>query len=111
MIKVYVAGPLSTGTYTQSCANIRYAIDIGAELMAKGFAPYVPHYSHFANLFHMMTWQQWMDQDKIWVNSCDALLRLEGESRGADQEVVWAQAAHIPVFTDIPSLVKWRHER
>ena len=111
MIKVYVAGPLSTGGYSDSCANIRHAIDVGHELMTKGFAPYVPHYSHFANLFHMRTWQEWMDQDKIWVNSCQALLRLPGESKGADVEVGWAQAARIPVFTTVDALVAWAKGR
>lgn len=113
MIKVYVAGPLSTGKdhqgalYDAMCLNVRAAIDAGSQLMKLGFAPFVPHYSHFGNLFHFHTWQEWMAIDKEWVRTCDALLRLPGESKGADQEVVWAQEAKIPVFTDINSLVAW----
>jgi len=117
MIKVYVAGPLSTGKdhqgalYDAVCMNVRQAIDAGSQLMKLGFAPFVPHYSHFGNLFHFHEWGEWMAIDKVWVEACDCLLRLPGPSKGADQEVVWAQAARVPVFTDINSLVEWAKGR
>lgn len=90
--------------YDGICKAIRHAIDVGSQLMHLGFAPFVPHYSHFGNLFHFHTWEQWMAIDKAWISVSDALLRLEGPSRGADQEVIWAQQMGKPVFTSIDAL-------
>lgn len=116
MITVYVAGPLSTGKdhqgalYDAVCLNVRAAIDAGDRLMKLGYAPFIPHYSHFANLFHFNTWETWMAMDKQWVATCDCLLRLPGPSKGADQEVIWAQQAGKPVFTSIEALVAWSNQ-
>lgn len=103
-MRVYVAGPLSTGTYYEVTKNIRHAIDIGERLLETGYAPYVPHYSHFWNLFHPHTWEAWMKLDYEWLKVCDALLRLPGESKGADQEVKWAQELGIPVCHTLEEL-------
>jgi len=35
------------------------------------------------------------------LERCDAVLRLPGESRGADQDVAIARERGIPVYTDI----------
>lgn len=39
-----------------------------------------------------------------WVESCDCLLRLDGESKGADIEVSRAKELKIPVFYSIDEL-------
>jgi hypothetical protein len=106
-IRVYVAGPLSTGgTYEQVCDNIKKAIEMGEALLNAGYAPYIPHYTHYWNLIHTHSWEEWMDHDKAWVLASDALLRLPGPSKGADQEVEWATEAGIPVFTTVRSLMQ-----
>jgi hypothetical protein len=38
------------------------------------------------------------------LHHCDALLRLPGESRGADQDVAIAQERGIPVYTDVEQI-------
>jgi hypothetical protein len=42
--------------------------------------------------------------DKEWVLRCDCLLRLPGESPGADEEVELAVKNNIPVFYSIDEL-------
>ena len=110
-MRVYVAGPLSTGTYYEATKNIRHAIDVGEILLSEGYAPYVPHYSHFWNLFHRHTWEAWMKLDYEWLRVCDALLRLPGESKGADQEVKWAHTLGIPVCYTLEELDALRKHR
>jgi hypothetical protein len=51
--------------------------------------------------------------DKEWVLVCDAVLRLSGESKGADIECTLARKHGIPVFAEddgygFGDLVKWR---
>jgi hypothetical protein len=45
-----------------------------------------------------------MELDNEWVLRCDALLRLPGESQGADAEVELAKKHGIPVFYSIEEL-------
>ena len=111
MLRVYVAGPLSTGGYYQNTVNIRSAIDVGEQLLVAGYAPYVPHYSHFWHLFHQHSWEQWMAYDKEMLSACHVLLRLPGESKGADQEVAWAHEMGIPVANSVEELNALRESR
>jgi hypothetical protein len=44
------------------------------------------------------------------LRHCDAVLRLPGESAGADQDVRIAQQRGLPIYDrveDIPNLVRW----
>ena len=98
MLKIYVAGPLSTGTYSDTTCNVRTALEYANSIMILGGAPYLPHLSHFWNLFYLHSWEEWMAMDRVWVLSCDALFRMPGESKGADQEVAWAKEAGLPIY-------------
>lgn len=102
-IRVYVAGPYSSHPET----GTNNAIDAGDMILALGFIPYVPHLSHFWDKRHPHSWETWMALDYHWLHLCNALLRLPGDSRGADQEEVWARGANIPVFYSVEELVKW----
>jgi len=42
-----------------------------------------------------------MELDKQFLPQCSAVLRLPGESAGADAEVEFAMALNIPVFDNI----------
>ena len=102
-VRVYVAGPYSSNPE----AGTNAAIDAGDRLLVAGLFPYVPHLSHFWNARHPHDWQTWMDVDREWLGACHALVRLPGESRGADQEVAWAKELGIQVFCDIEDCISW----
>lgn len=102
-----MAGPITLGNIEDNVAN---AIEVGQVLLGAGYAPFIPHLSHYAE--PMATWTQnptryeeWLDLDRSYIAVCDALLRLPGDSRGADREVAWAQELQIPVFTNIDKLL------
>ncbi len=106
--RVYVAGPISQGGLQE---NIDRAREATRQLMAAGFAPWCPQLSCFlagnepsagAGFSHA----EWLEVDLPWVAAADAVLRLPGESRGADQEVVLARELGIPVYLSVDELVK-----
>ena len=103
--RVYVAGPISQGDPEGNC---RRAIKMGFVLMDKGYAPYVPHYSWFVDVDSVAgkgRYEQWISGDLSWIATCQGLLRLSGESKGADREVRWAREVGVPVFYDLQVLL------
>jgi len=51
--------------------------------------------------------ETWYDYDNEWLVVCDAVWRLEGESKGADGEVRLAEENNIPVFHRIWDIRLW----
>lgn len=100
-IKVYIASPYTKGDVA---VNVKRQLDCFAELMDLGFAPHAPLYSHFQHMTHPRPYEKWLELDLEWVSVCDCLLRLEGESSGADREVEFAESKGIPVFYSIDDL-------
>lgn len=101
MIKVYIASPYTKGDVDQ---NVRVQIDASHELMNKGFLPFAPLLYHFQGKVHPRPYEDWMKVDFGWLSNCDVVLRLPGESKGADREVELAKLLNIPVFDSIDSL-------
>jgi uncharacterized protein DUF4406 len=99
--KVYVAGPYTKGDVA---VNVRRAIEVGTELFDLGYIPFIPHLTHFWHLVTPKPYETWLDIDNEWLPTCDALLRIPGESSGADKEVALAHKLGIPVYFDIIAL-------
>lgn len=102
MKRIYVAGPYTKG---DTCVNTHSAIAAGNVLLDNGFAPFVPHLSHFWHTVTPRPYEDWMGLDLAWVKVADAVLRLPGESSGADREVACAEANGVSVFYDISTLI------
>jgi hypothetical protein len=100
--KIYLAGPY---TRPDPCVNTRTAILAADELWELGFAPFVPHLSHYWHGVSPHSYVFWLTYDLEWVPVCDALLRLPGESSGADLEEACARENGVPVFHDLGALV------
>lgn len=125
--RVYVAGPISKGDLGD---NIAKACNLGIELIRLGFAPLVPQLTCYmgqrTRAFYSPTTgsvtkcgpdpevlpcgtahADWIGVDLPWVAVADAVLRLPGESAGADQEVAEACRLGIPVFATLGDLKEW----
>ena len=112
-------------------SNIRQAEAAFLELARLGFAPMNPVWSvycgsarwqasdHQFDPVHRVvatanalptgtTHEDWMGVDLPWVAVAHAVLRLPGESVGADTETAHADRLGIPVFDSIPDLLTWR---
>ena len=100
-IPVYISGPMSLGDRVE---NLAMAMKAMRELIALGYAPLCPQLTFFAEPFMDASHADWIDVDIPWVRSAKAVLRLLGDSRGADREVAAATAAGVPVFAHVREL-------
>ena len=106
---VYIAGPLSVGSVAH---NVGYACGVGWQLMKLGYIPFVPHLTHFWELFATdagfspRSRDQWLSYDEHWLSKCDVLLRLPGKSPGADREALFAIDHYIPVVKSVQELLE-----
>ena len=100
---VYCAGPISLGDQE---ANVRTAMEVARKVRDCGCLAFVPHLSWFLQ-WNDIGLDEWLDMDFRIIGRCDAVLRLPGESRGADEEVRFAVENAIPVFESLPSLKVW----
>lgn len=103
IIRVYIAGAY---TFGHQADNVRVAIDAGDSLLRAGLVPFIPHLAHFWHISHPHAYDTWLNWCLSWIPQCDALLRLPGNSPGADREVALAQSLHIPVYHDITVLIE-----
>ncbi len=107
MIKVYVASPYTLGSEGD---NVRMSLKASNELINEGFAPFAPLLSHFQHMIFPQEYEVWMALDLEWVSVCDCILRLPGESSGADREVEFARSNDIPVFYHINQLKEFYND-
>lgn len=101
MIKVYIASPYTLGDVA---VNVKVQMEIANELMDKGLNPFVPLYSHFQHMMFPRSYDYWLKRDFEWIESCDCILRLPGESSGADSEVFYAKKINKPIFYSTKAL-------
>jgi len=104
MIKVYIASPYTIG---DAALNVKVQMDMADKLMNNNFVPFVPLYSHFQQMMHPRTYDDWLTLDFEWIKVCDCVLRLPGESSGAEKEVEFANFNNILVFYSIEDLCKY----
>ena len=99
--RVYIAAPYTKGDVA---VNVRSAYEAANRLADLGFAPFVPHATHFWHLLFPRPYEFWLALDNEFLPCCAAVLRLPGESNGADKEVALAQRLGLPVFTSVREL-------
>ena len=102
MKRVYIGSPYSIG---DPIANVRRQIDAAEELIQAGFYPYLPLLSHFQHEIYPHDYDTWVRLDDAWLINCHTLLRLPGESKGADREVELARKLGIPVYYSVGELI------
>lgn len=95
---IYLAGPMnSSGRATQ---NVHKAVKIAARLMNAGFAVYVPQTFFLFDAISPRTPAEWLVHDLKWLAKCDLVLRLDGESHGADNEAYFAMKRGIDILRE-----------
>lgn len=124
--RVYIAGPIRKGDLAE---NIKQSDVAVRALMGAGIAYYNPMWSCYAGgctrwrfdsergepkvigaartdaHWPEIAFENWMENDYSWISVCDAVLRLPGESTGADLETKFATERGIPVFTNVEELI------
>lgn len=102
--RIYVAGPYTNGDVA---VNVRSAYEAANRLADLGFAPFVPHATHFWHMLYPRPYEFWLELDNEFLSCCAAVLRLPGFSSGADKEVHLAESLGIPVFHDTDRLAEY----
>lgn len=101
---VYVSGPMSTSG--EPGINLHCAVHAAATLVENSFLPFVPHLTWIMHAIQpMVDVEQWKHFTMSWVDRSDILLRLAGDSDGADDEVKRAVSLNIPVFYSMSHLL------
>lgn len=99
----YVAGPITQG---DQFMNVHKAVAVCEGLRKLGYFPFCPHLSAYWHIqVGGVPYEEWMQYDFAWIEKCDALLRIPGDSPGADREVLFAQSRGIPVFSSLEELL------
>lgn len=112
---IYIASPYTSRADLQAAVNVQ--LDTFAVLLAIGHEPIAPLLSHYVDQRYPASYERWMQWCLAMVNVCDAVLRLPGDSLGADREVARAQQLGKLVFYSLEeiasrdSFIKRRAER
>lgn len=92
---IYVAGPYSE---PDPILNTHRIVRIADRLLDAGFVPLVPHLSVAWHLISPKPYQTWLEYDQHILARCDAVLRVPGDSKGAEAEARHAIDLGIPVI-------------
>ena len=105
-IRVYIAGPMSNGGAGYDLERINDAIRVHLRLINDGFVPHCPQLTMFCELMFpgTVSYTEWMALDRNYIDDCDIVLRLPGESKGADNEVQYAQSRSKTVYYSLYEL-------
>ena len=93
--RIYISGPITKGNrnlsfYQASEAHLRL-------IATNDYSIFNPMLSMAMMANNELTWEQWLANDESFIEVCDMVLRLPGESIGADREVKFAESIGIPV--------------
>ncbi len=116
-LRVYVSGPISDGGKRTVDAAIdawcRVSAAEAQRLVTHGFAVLWPHGTVWMERLVGVTNHHdvWIDNDLPWVLCADAVLRIAGNSAGADRECEAATNAGIPVFREVDQILEWSKDQ
>ena len=91
---IYIAGPITGDPW--GC--VRRATEAAAVLADLGCHAYLPQLSVLHEIVAPQPYEHWIEHGLAMVERCDGLLRLTGESPGADREYAHAVELGRPVF-------------
>lgn len=100
-MRIYIAAPYTNGDVAQ---NVRKVMEVANKLMDMGHIPFIPHLTHFQHLYFPRPYEDWIKLDNEFLPFCEAVIRLEGESKGADAEVKLAKNLGIKIYYNISEI-------
>lgn len=104
-MKVFISGPY---TNPDLIKNVTNAVHVANRLVELGHTPFVPHLYHLWEQITPHNYEYWMQLCLAWVESCAAILRLPGKSKGADREVALAVELGLDVYDWVDGEMKLR---
>ena|ERR1035437_1379537 len=108
MARIFISGPFSKGDID---TNVGLAVIAAERVSRMGHSPFISHAQGFV-------WGEFFEHENAffykwcneWLPVCQAVLRIPGESAGADAECELARSLRIPVFYSFEELENYEHE-
>lgn len=100
---IYIAGPYTNGDVAM---NVKRAMDEASYLIKAGYAVIVPHLFHFQHMLHPEPYETWTAIDMELLKHAYAMIRIPGESKGADAEEEFARKDGIPVYVSTNDFIR-----
>lgn len=94
---VFISGPYSNGN---KLVNVIHAMEAAEKVLRQGGIPFLPHLTHFWDVYKEKDWSDWLVYDSYWLECCSYVVRIPGESTGADAECALATSLGIPVIKE-----------
>ena len=111
MICVYIASPYTLGDKLSNVAVQQTAFD---RLADAGLCPVAPLLLHYQHCFSNRKERDWIAFGLEYLRRSDCVVRLPGESRGAEGEIKEAGRIGIPVYYSLEQVIeesKYMYER
>lgn len=106
---VYIAAPYTRPDPVENTHRLICEVDA---IVDEGIVtPIAPHLTLLWHLVRPRPLDFWYAYDLATLARCDAILRLHGDSTGADREVEFARTRGLPAFEDKESLYAWAAKR
>lgn len=109
-IRIYVAGKYSADNVIEVLENMRRGMRIGAEVLAEGFAPFVPWMDYHFTLMRpkdkLITIEDYYRYSMAWLEASDGVLVISGmlDSKGVKAEMDRAEELGIPIFSKLEEM-------
>lgn len=103
--KVFIASPY---TKPDPAVNINTCVKVFNRLLDDGrCVPVNMLWTHFYHCINPRGYENWLAYCMIFLQQCDAMLVLPGDSSGKDREIEIAKSLDIPVFYSVEELYTW----
>lgn len=99
---VYISGPITKGNKNH---NIFQAMEAHQRLLLLRFSVIDPMPSMLYPFNNEIEHQAWLENDLPHVRVASAVLRLPGESLGAEMECLYAEQCGVPIYHSIEELL------
>lgn len=98
---VFIASPYS-GNIKK---NLTFQKKIASDLLDMGYIPLaLALMTHEIDSYKSRPYNEWLDITKSYISKSDILLRIGGDSSGADEEKFLAKKLNIPIVYSIDEL-------
>ena len=100
---VYIAGRMTNGTGEGfDLKAIHRAMAMHCKLVQRGYVSVCPQLSMFCAFAFpgAVSYEEWLRMDMEFIEGCDVVVRMDGESKGADRECKWAHDLEIEVIPE-----------
>jgi len=113
-IRIYIASPYTKGDVAVNVRESMWAfhriLDLNSSFKNLSLVPHCPLLYHFLHIIKPRAYSEWLNLDLSWVKTCNVLVRLPGESKGADEEERYAEKNHILTVKGMTELFNYLSE-